>query len=270
MIRTTAQAIAARLRQWWRLQTCSGSIHHLTQDSAAAHELAAARGVDVSALQSEDLQILKCRKLHKHCQACPRLQAYRQSFTTREDRSRDLHMGGTIVSIKPDVGNGYREGAEVDRSDKDARRSVTGDTMIDINANAHPVAVERAPRVDDAEHGADRRDCERDGLKQCGIHASIVQRGHALPTVTAWLAGITVALLIAASINLDIDDHSAEVAQAADIEHAHQAAEARQRFARSAQAMCGPQSPWSEPAPGVVQCHNKHGRKTVIAQGVTP
>lgn len=191
--------IAQTLRNWWRLQTCSGSICHFAQDSAAARELAATRGVDVSALQSEDLQILKCRKLHKHCQACPRLQAYRQGFAAREGRSRDLHMGGTVVSIKPNVGD-----------------------------------------------------------------------GHALPTVTAWLAGITVALLIAASINLDIDDHSAEVAQAADIEHAHQAAAARQRFARAAQAMCGPQSPWSEPAPGVVQCHNKHGRKTVIAQGVTP
>lgn len=96
-------------------------------------------------------------------------------------------------------------------------------------------------------------------------------RGSALASTTAWLAGITVALLIAASINLDIDDHSAEVAQAADIEHAHQAAEARQRFARAARAMCGPQSPWTEPEPGVVQCHTKHGRKTVLlAKGVTP
>lgn len=174
MIRTALLGLAARLHQWWRLQTCSGSICHLAADSPAAAYFAATRGVDVSALQSEDLQILKCRKLHKHCQACPRFQAYRQ-------------------------------------------------------------------------------------------------RGHALPTVTAWLAGITLALVIGCSHYLDeIDDHSAEVTQAADIEHAHQAAAARQRFARAAQAMCGPQSPWSEPAPGVVQCHNKHGRKTVIAQGVTP
>lgn len=85
---------------------------------------------------------------------------------------------------------------------------------------------------------------------------------------TAILALAAIALL--AWFGPAIDDHSAEVAQAADIEHAHQAAAARQRFARAAQAMCGPQSPWSEPAPGVVQCHNKHGRKTVIAQGVTP
>lgn len=85
---------------------------------------------------------------------------------------------------------------------------------------------------------------------------------------TAILALAAIALL--AWFGPAIDDHSAEVAQAADIEHAHQAAAARQRFARAAQVMCGPQSPWSEPAPGVVQCHNKHGRKTVIAQGVTP
>lgn len=143
--------------------------------------------------------------------------------------------------------------------------------MAGIETNSHAVIVDSPPRVDDAQHSADQGNGERDGLKHCGIHPPIVQYGYALPAVTAWLAGITMALVLGCSHYLDqIDDHSAEVAQAADIEHAHQAAAARQRFERAAQAMCGPQSPWSEPAPGVVQCHNKHGRKTVIAQGVTP
>lgn len=179
-------------------------------------------------------------------------------------------MGGAVVSIEPNVGDGHRKAAEIDRSNKDAWRSVTGYAMIDNNAHAHPVAVDGPPRVDDAQHGADQGNGERDGLKHCGIHAQIVQHGHALPTVTAWLAGITVALLIAASINLDIDDHSAENDQAVELQYAINQAIAQEKFAQAAQAMCGPQSPWSEPAPGVVQCHNKHGRKTVIAQGVTP
>lgn len=91
-----------------------------------------------------------------------------------------------------------------------------------------------------------------------------------LSTATRWLAGITVALLIAASINLDVDDHSAEADQATSIDDSYKAAAARQRFALAAQAMCGPQSPWTEPSPGVVQCHDKHGRKTVVAKGMQP
>ena len=34
----------------------------------------------------------------------------------------------------------------------------------------------------------------------------------------------------------------------------------RDRFERAAQRMCGPQSPWIEVSPGVVQCLTRHGK----------
>lgn len=85
----------------------------------------------------------------------------------------------------------------------------------------------------------------------------------------------TTALVAAMAILLawfgpSLDDHSAEFEQAADLQYAINQAIAQEKFAQAAQAVCGPQSPWTEPAPGVVQCHTKHGRKTVIAKGVTP
>lgn len=92
-----------------------------------------------------------------------------------------------------------------------------------------------------------------------------------MPSLTSWLAAITLALVIGCSHYLDdIPDHSAETQQALDIEDALKAADARQRFERAAQRACGPQSAWAELADGSIQCRTKHGRKTMVAQGVTP
>ena len=63
---------------------------------------------------------------------------------------------------------------------------------------------------------------------------------------------------------LDVfDDHGAEVAQAKAIEDAQRAAQARQRFERAAQAVCGSQAAWREAGNGVVQCFDKRARPTV-------
>ena len=87
-----------------------------------------------------------------------------------------------------------------------------------------------------------------------------------MPTVTTWLAGITIALLIAAGINLDIDDHSAEADQAVDLQAAIVASIAQERFDRAAQAVCGPQAAWVQTADGSVQCSTKHGRPTITVR----
>lgn len=63
-----------------------------------------------------------------------------------------------------------------------------------------------------------------------------------------------------------IDDHSAERAQAADIEAAQKQAGAAQRFERAAQRICGPQAAWDLLPDGSVQCRTKHGAKTITAQ----
>ena len=94
------------------------------------------------------------------------------------------------------------------------------------------------------------------------------QRGAVLPTVTAWLAGITCAFAIAAiGCNLDgIDDHHAEWQQAQDLQLAINAATARGRFEHAAQQLCGPQAAWAELADGSVQCRTKYGRPTITVR----
>ena len=87
-----------------------------------------------------------------------------------------------------------------------------------------------------------------------------------MKTATTWLAGITIALLIAAGINLDIDDHSAEAAQAVDLQYAINQAIEQKRFDRAAQAVCGPQSPWVQLPDGSVQCSTRHGRPTITVK----
>ena len=87
-----------------------------------------------------------------------------------------------------------------------------------------------------------------------------------LSTATNWLAGITVALLISASINLDIDDHNAEIDQAVDLQAAIVASIEQGKFDRAAQAVCGPQSPWVQTADGSVQCSTRYGKPTITVK----
>jgi len=65
-----------------------------------------------------------------------------------------------------------------------------------------------------------------------------------------------------------IDDHSAELDQARELEQAQRDAQrVERRFDRAAQAICGPQSPWQLLADGVsIQCLTKRGIKTIVAQ----
>ena len=85
---------------------------------------------------------------------------------------------------------------------------------------------------------------------------------------TPWiLASLLVAALAGLGPALDgIDDHSAEWAQADDLQAAINRAIAEQRFAKAAQDMCGPQAAWQQLADGSVQCRTKHGRPTITVQ----
>jgi len=58
---------------------------------------------------------------------------------------------------------------------------------------------------------------------------------------------------------VSIDDHGAEVQQARDLEDAQRAAQARKRFERAAQRLCGPQSAWREISNGVIECKARRG-----------
>lgn len=63
-----------------------------------------------------------------------------------------------------------------------------------------------------------------------------------------------------------LDDHSAEAAQAVDLQYAINQAIEQKKFDRAAQALCGPQSPWVQTSDGSVQCSTKHGRPTITVR----
>lgn len=66
----------------------------------------------------------------------------------------------------------------------------------------------------------------------------------------AWALGV---------LGPSLDDHSTEVEQAKDLEDAQRAAEARKRFEKGAQHLCGPQSSWREISNGVIECKARRG-----------
>lgn len=89
----------------------------------------------------------------------------------------------------------------------------------------------------------------------------------ALPTLTAWLAGITLALGIGCAHYLDdIPDHSTEWAEAVTLQDAINASIEQGKFDRAAQAVCGPQAAWAQLQDGSVQCRTKYGRPTITVQ----
>lgn len=93
------------------------------------------------------------------------------------------------------------------------------------------------------------------------------QAGIALPTLTAWLAGITLALVIGCAHYLDdIPDHRAEWDQAVDLQAAIVASIDQQKFDRAAQALCGPQAAWAQMPDGAVQCSTKYGKPTITVR----
>lgn len=66
----------------------------------------------------------------------------------------------------------------------------------------------------------------------------------------AWALGV---------LGPSLDDHGTEVQQARDLEDAQRAAQARKRFERAAQRLCGPQSAWREISNGVIECKARRG-----------
>lgn len=81
-----------------------------------------------------------------------------------------------------------------------------------------------------------------------------------LTVAMAWALGVLGPYLD----GVTLDDHGAEVQQARDIEDAQRAAEARQRFERAAQRLCGPQSAWREVTHDSIECTARRGLRSVV------
>jgi hypothetical protein len=78
------------------------------------------------------------------------------------------------------------------------------------------------------------------------------------------------ALLLSSAHLLDAPtDHSTERAQSDALSDAIKTERARLKLAKRIAAKCGDNAVASELGGGLVQCADKHGRKTIIAQ-VTP
>lgn len=74
----------------------------------------------------------------------------------------------------------------------------------------------------------------------------------ALAILGPWLDGVT------------LDDHGAEHQQARDLEDAQRVAQARDRFERAAQHLCGPQSAWREVAHNRIECTARRGLRAAV------
>lgn len=59
-----------------------------------------------------------------------------------------------------------------------------------------------------------------------------------------------------------LDDHSADAAQAADLEAARHQALAQARYDAAVQRLCGPNAAWMELQDGAIQCTTKRGTPT--------
>ena len=82
-----------------------------------------------------------------------------------------------------------------------------------------------------------------------------------------WIGALALALVLACAHLLDgISDHSGEQAQADALNDAIKTEQARLRLAKRIAARCGVNAVASELGGGLVQCADKHGRKTIIAQ----
>ena len=87
----------------------------------------------------------------------------------------------------------------------------------------------------------------------------MIYRPIILAAAVAWALGV----LGPALDGIHIDDHSAEVDQARNIEDAQREAEIRKRFEAAAQYLCGPQSSWREVSNGVIECAARRGLRAV-------
>ncbi len=77
---------------------------------------------------------------------------------------------------------------------------------------------------------------------------------------TLLLAMATITLL--AWLGPAIDDHSAEQAQADDLQAAQQQADAQRRYEAAVQNVCGPNAAWMALQDGAIQCTTKRGTPT--------
>lgn len=83
-------------------------------------------------------------------------------------------------------------------------------------------------------------------------------RTHA---ATIWLCATAVAILLSTSFHLDDMRH--EMGVSADLQDAIRAEAREQRFAKAAQALCGPNAGYALQDDGSVQCYTHKGRKTI-------
>lgn len=72
----------------------------------------------------------------------------------------------------------------------------------------------------------------------------------------------TLAIVGILGLGTTLDDHSAEQAQADDLQQAQQQAAAEHTYRTAVQRLCGPNAAWMELQGGAIQCTTKHGKPT--------
>ena len=82
------------------------------------------------------------------------------------------------------------------------------------------------------------------------------------PNLSTFLLVAAIFTAFAVAQHLDMTDHSAEHAQAAEIEQRLSEAEQQRRRDTAAQYACGPQSAYEWEGPTTIRCYTTRGKKS--------
>ena len=82
------------------------------------------------------------------------------------------------------------------------------------------------------------------------------------PNISTGLLGCAIFAAFFAAQHLDMTDHSAEHAQAAEIEQRLSEAEQQRRRDTAAQYACGPNSAYEWEGPTTIRCYTTRGKKS--------
>lgn len=149
-----------------RLLGCPSRLDVATQRRTGAGETTITSGLGEGA--GDDT---KCLVLLSSCgevcrESCPRFHALRQALQQTGIEENLL----PVLQIESDLRQRNREIADIDNLDANPALAMRGDVAARKHTQADSITVDSTPKVDDAKHGAEQRDAERDSFACDGAH----------------------------------------------------------------------------------------------------
>ena len=170
----TAKGMLAELLSAWRLWRCNAkeTALQVPQGFPATGDAMATGGFGVGHCNAV-ATALQCPNGGKRCDGCPRFQAFRQRAAINHPVTGQRDVLVCATKVEAHGGDRHSKVADVHQGHADVVRTVVGnECTAHPNAQAHPVGVEVAPPVQDAQHGTEQRSGQRDGLHERASHTA--------------------------------------------------------------------------------------------------